>query len=132
LGGVIAPGGSGIVIASQAGHMLLPLPAEQNPALASTPPPTSRPAVLQPDHVTNLGGAYARAKRANILRVQAESMTWGDKGARLNSLSPRIIMTPLAMGELNGPGGEGYQRMIKASAAGRVGPPTRSARQPHS
>jgi NAD(P)-dependent dehydrogenase (short-subunit alcohol dehydrogenase family) len=87
---------------------------------------------LQPDHLTNSGGAYALAKRADILRVHAESMTWGAKGARLNSLGPGIFMTPLAVDELNGPGGEGYQRMIKASAAGRVGTPTRSARQPHS
>jgi NAD(P)-dependent dehydrogenase (short-subunit alcohol dehydrogenase family) len=120
---VIAPGGSGIVIASQAGHMLPPLPAEQNRALASTPTAdlVGLP-FLQPDHLTNSGGAYARAKRANILRVQAESITWGDN-ARLNSLSPGIILTPLVMDELNGRGGEGYQRMIKASAAGRVGTP---------
>jgi NAD(P)-dependent dehydrogenase (short-subunit alcohol dehydrogenase family) len=123
-GGVIASGGSGIVIASQAGYMLPPLPAEQNQALASTPAAdlVGLP-FLQLDQVSNPGGAYALAKRANILRVQAESMTWGDKGARLNSLSPGIIMTPLAMDELNGPGGEGYQRMIKTSAAGRVGTP---------
>lgn len=123
-GRIIASGGSGIVIASQAGHMLPPLPAEQNEALASTPAGgLAQLSFLQPDIVTNPGAAYALAKRANILRVQAASVDWGDRGARLNSLSPGIIMTPLAMDELNSPAGEAYQRMIKASAAGRVGTP---------
>ena len=55
--------------------------------------------------------------------MQAASVVWGDRGARLNSLSPGIIMTPLAMDELNSPAGEAYQRMIQESAAGRVGTP---------
>jgi NAD(P)-dependent dehydrogenase (short-subunit alcohol dehydrogenase family) len=123
-GRIIASGGSGIVIASQAGHMIPPLPAEQNEALARTPAgELAQLPFLQPDVVTNPGAAYALAKRANILRVQAASVDWGDRGARLNSLSPGIIMTPLAMDELNSPAGEAYQRMIKASAAGRVGTP---------
>ena len=123
-GRIIASGGSGIVIASQAGHMLPPLPAEQNEALARTPAgELAQLPFLQPDIVTNSGAAYALAKRANILRVQAASVDWGDRSARLNSLSPGIIMTPLAMDELNSPAGDAYQRMIKASAAGRVGTP---------
>jgi NAD(P)-dependent dehydrogenase (short-subunit alcohol dehydrogenase family) len=123
-GRIIASGGSGIVIASQAGHMLPPLPAEQNEALARTPAgELAQLPFLQPDIVTNSGAAYALAKRANILRVQAASVDWGDRSARLNSLSPGIIMTPLAMDELNSPAGDAYHRMIKASAAGRVGTP---------
>jgi NAD(P)-dependent dehydrogenase (short-subunit alcohol dehydrogenase family) len=123
-GRIIASGGSGIVIASQAGHMIPPLAAEQNEALARTlAGELAQLPFLQPDVVTNPGGAYALAKRANTLRVQAASVDWGDRGARLNSLSPGIIMTPLAMDELNSPVGEAYQRMIKASAAGRVGTP---------
>jgi NAD(P)-dependent dehydrogenase (short-subunit alcohol dehydrogenase family) len=73
--------------------------------------------------LTKSGAAYALAKRANVVRVHAASLDWGDRGARLNSLSPGIIMTPLAMDELNSPAGEAYQRMIKASASGRVGTP---------
>jgi NAD(P)-dependent dehydrogenase (short-subunit alcohol dehydrogenase family) len=123
-GRIIASGGSGIVIASQAGHMIPPLAAEQNEALARTPAgELAQLPFLQPDVVTNPGAAYALAKRANTSRVQAASVDWGDRGARLNSLSPGIIMTPLAMDELNSPAGEAYQRMIKASAAGRVGTP---------
>jgi NAD(P)-dependent dehydrogenase (short-subunit alcohol dehydrogenase family) len=123
-GRVIAPGGSGIVIASQAGYMIPPLPPEQNEALARTPADQlDQLAFLQPAVVTNSGAAYAIAKRANTLRVQAASVEWGDRGARVNSLSPGIIMTPLAQDELNSPAGEAYQRMIQASAAGRVGTP---------
>ncbi|WP_007507208.1 SDR family oxidoreductase [Pseudofrankia saprophytica] len=123
-GGVIAEGGSGIVIASQAGHMIPPLPAEQNQALAATP--ASQLAALPflaADVLANSGMAYAIAKRANVLRVQAASVVWGDRGARLNSLSPGIIMTPLALDEFNSPAGPAYQEMIKTSSAGRVGTP---------
>jgi NAD(P)-dependent dehydrogenase (short-subunit alcohol dehydrogenase family) len=123
-GRVIGAGGSGVVIASQAGHMLPPLPPEQHEALARTPAAElARLPFLQADVVTNSGAAYALAKRANIVRVQAASVEWGDRGARLNSLSPGIIMTPLAMDELNSPAGDAYKRMIRASAAGRVGTP---------
>ncbi|AGZ41012.1 SDR family oxidoreductase [Actinoplanes friuliensis] len=121
---VIAPGGSGIVISSQAGHMIPALPADQNEALARTPAgELAALPFLQPDTITNSGIAYAVAKRANTLRTQAAAVTWGDRGARVNSLSPGIIMTPLALDELNSPAGALYQEMIKASASGRVGTP---------
>jgi NAD(P)-dependent dehydrogenase (short-subunit alcohol dehydrogenase family) len=123
-GRVIAAGGSGIVIASQAGYMVPPLPAEQNQALASTPADQlGQLPFLQPDVISNSSAAYGLAKRANIGRVQAASVEWGDRGARLNSLSPGIIMTPLARDELASPTAEAYQQMIRASAAGRVGTP---------
>ena len=48
-------------------------------------------------------------------------MIWGERGARVNSISPGIILTPLARDEMSGPGSAGYQQMIKTSAAGRVG-----------
>jgi NAD(P)-dependent dehydrogenase (short-subunit alcohol dehydrogenase family) len=102
--------------------MLPPLPAEQNQALSATPADDLvQLPMLQPDAVPSSGFAYALAKRANILRVQAASVLWGDRGARLNSISPGIIMTPLAMDELNGPAAASYQRMIETSTAGRVG-----------
>ena len=122
-GRVIGRRGSGLVIASQAGYMLPPLPVEQNQALSSTPAAElSALPFLDPANL-NSGAAYALAKRANSLRVQAASVLWGDRGARLNSLSPGIIMTPLAQDELSGPGGEAYRRMIEASPAGRVAAP---------
>ena len=53
----------------------------------------------------------------------AEAVRWGKSGARVNTISPGIIITPLANDELNGPRGEGYRRMINISAAGRAGTP---------
>jgi|SRR5579859_1006743 len=123
-GQVIAPGGSGIVIASQSGHRLPPLTVEQNKALATTPVEDllGLP-FLQPDQVTDSLHAYQITKRGNSLRVMAEAVRWGKRGARVNTISPGIIMTPLANDELSGPRGAGYRRMIEVSAAGRPGTP---------
>jgi NAD(P)-dependent dehydrogenase (short-subunit alcohol dehydrogenase family) len=123
-GNVIARGGAGIVIASQSGHRLPPLTVEQNKALATTPVEEllSLP-FLQPDQVKDSLHAYQLAKRGNSLRVMAEAVRWGKRGARINTISPGIIITPLARDELTGPRGEGYRRMIEVSAAGRAGTP---------
>jgi len=123
-GNVIARGGAGVVIASQSGHRLPPLTVEQNRALATTPVEEllGLP-FLQPDQVTDSLHAYQLAKRANSLRVMAEAVRWGKRGARINAISPGIIITPLAKDELTGPRGEGYRRMIQVSAAGRAGTP---------
>ena len=123
-GNVIAHGGAGVVIASQSGHRLGALTAEQDAALATTPADEllALP-MLQPDQVTDSLHAYQLAKRANSLRVMAEAVRWGKRGARINTISPRIIVTPLAKDELTGPRGEGYRRMIESCPAGRAGTP---------
>ena len=53
----------------------------------------------------------------------AEAVRWGKRGARVNTISPGIIITPLAKDELTGPRGEGYRHMIEVSAARRPGTP---------
>jgi len=123
-GNVIARGGAGVVIASQSGHRLGSLTAEENKLLALTPTDEllALP-LLQPDKITNPLHAYQISKRGNSLRVMAEAVRWGKRGARVNTISPGIIMTPLAKDELTGPRGAGYRRMIELSAAGRVGTP---------
>jgi NAD(P)-dependent dehydrogenase (short-subunit alcohol dehydrogenase family) len=123
-GSVIARGGAGVVMASQSGHRLPPLTVEQNKALATTPVEEllGLP-FLQPDNVTDSLHAYQIAKRGNSLRVMAEAVRWGKRGARVNAISPGIIVTPLAKDELTGPRGTGYRRMIEVSAAGRAGTP---------
>ena len=123
-GTVIAKGGAGVVIASQSGHRLPALTPEQNKALATTPVEELLGlAFLQPDKVTDPLHAYQISKRGNSLRVMAEAVRWGKRGARINCISPGIIITPLANDELRGPRGEGYRRMIALSAAGRAGTP---------
>lgn len=123
-GNVIARGGAGIVIASQSGHRLPPLPIEQNMALATTPVEEllALP-MLQLDQVKDSLHAYQISKRGNSLRVSAEAVRWGKRGARVNTISPGIIITPLANDELRGPRGPGYRRMMELSAAGRAGTP---------
>ncbi|MEI7730294.1 MAG: SDR family oxidoreductase [Verrucomicrobiota bacterium] len=123
-GNVIAPGGAGVVIASQSGHRLPALTPEQNKALATTPADEllALP-MLQPDQVTDSLRAYQLSKRGNSLRVMAEAVRWGKRGARINTISPGIIITPLAREELAGPRGEGYRHMIELSAVGRAGTP---------
>lgn len=123
-GTVIAAGGAGVVIASQSGHRLPALSVEQNKALATTPVDEllALP-FLQPDQVTDSLHAYQLSKRGNSLRVMAEAVRWGTRGARINTISPGIIITPLARDELTGPRGAGYRRMIEASAVGRAGTP---------
>ena len=123
-GNVIARGGAGVVIASQSGHRLPPLTVEQNKALATTPVEELLSlSFLQPDQVMDSLHAYQIAKRGNSLRVMAEAVRWGKRGAGINTISPGIIMTPLAKDELTGPRGAGYRRMIEVSAAGRAGTP---------
>lgn len=123
-GAAIARGGSGVVIASQSGHRLPPLTVDQNQALAMTPVDEllALP-FLQPDQVTDSLHAYQLAKRGNSLRVMAEAVRWGRRGARINTISPGIVITPLAKDELTGPRGAGYRRMIETSAVGRAGTP---------
>jgi NAD(P)-dependent dehydrogenase (short-subunit alcohol dehydrogenase family) len=123
-GGVIARGGSGVVISSQSGHRLPPLSVEQNRALATTPVEEllALP-FLQLDQVKDSLHAYQLSKRGNSLRVMAEAVRWGRRGARVNTISPGIVITPLAKDELTGPRGAGYRRMIEGSAAGRAGTP---------
>lgn len=123
-GNVIARGGSGIVISSQSGHRLGALTSEQNEALALTPTEEllALP-MLQEGQVRDTLHAYQLAKRGNALRVMAEAVRWGKRGARVNTISPGIIITPLANDELNGPRGEGYRRMIEGCPVGRAGTP---------
>jgi NAD(P)-dependent dehydrogenase (short-subunit alcohol dehydrogenase family) len=123
-GDVIAHGGAGLVIASQSGHRLPALSPEQDKALATTPADQllALP-MLQPGQVKDALHAYQLSKRGNALRVMAEAVRWGKRGARINAISPGIIMTPLAKDELSGPRGDGYRRMLSLSPAGRAGTP---------
>jgi NAD(P)-dependent dehydrogenase (short-subunit alcohol dehydrogenase family) len=123
-GAVIAKGGAGVVIASMSGHRLPSLTAEQDRALATAPVEEllALP-MLQPSEIRDSLHAYQVSKRGNALRVTAEAVRWGQRGARVNTISPGIIITPLARDELNGPRGDMYKRMMTLSPAGRAGTP---------
>ena len=123
-GNVIATGGAGVVIASQSGHRLPALTAEEDAALATTPvDELLRLPMLQPEQIEDTLHAYQMAKRGNSLRVMAEAVRWSKRCARVNTISPGIIITPLAKDELTEPRGEGYRRMLELAPAGRAGTP---------
>ena len=122
VGKVIQPGGTGVTISSQSGHRMSALGAEIDEQLAITPPEELlQLEVLQPEHIKDTLHAYQMAKRCNEKRVMAEAVKWGKKGARINSISPGIIVTPLAMDEFNGPRGDFYKNMFANCPAGRPG-----------
>ena len=98
---VIAPGGAGVVVASMAGHMFPPLTPEQEQAVVATPAQDLlQLPFINPPEVTEPGHAYGIAKRTNHIQVQAASNVWGERGARINSISPGIISTPMGREEL--------------------------------
>lgn len=122
VGKVIAPGGVGVTISSQSGHRMKQLTPEEDEQLACTPTEELLSLdILQPENIKDTLHAYQMAKRCNEKRVMAESVKWGEKGARVNSISPGIIVTPLAIDEFNGPRGDFYKNMFAKCPAGRPG-----------
>jgi len=121
-GKVIADGGSGVIISSQSGHRLGALSQEQSDALAMTPVEQllSLPFVKS---INDTLKAYQYSKRCNVLRVAFEACRWAKRNATINSISPGIIITPLANDELHGPRKEGYLKMIEGMPARRAGTP---------
>ncbi|HVX22200.1 MAG TPA: SDR family oxidoreductase [Acidimicrobiales bacterium] len=123
-GQVVADGGAGVVISSMAGYLATPLDAEQESALARTP--ADQLLLLpfaSPEVVTDPADAYGLAKRVNQLRVQSASVSWGRRGARINSISPGIVATPMGHQELDSASGGFMRAMTDASAAQRLGTP---------
>ena len=122
VGKVIAPGGVGVTISSQSGHRMPALTPEEDEQLACTPPEELlKLSILQLENIRDTLHAYQLAKRCNEKRVMAESVKWGKKGARINSISPGIIVTPLALDEFDGPRGDFYRNMFAKCPAGRPG-----------
>lgn len=122
VGKVIKEGGVGVTISSQSGHRMPALTPEEDEQLACTPTEELLNLdIFQPEKIKDTLHAYQMAKRCNEKRVMAESVKWGEKGARINSISPGIIVTPLAIDEFNGPRGDFYKNMFAKCPAGRPG-----------
>lgn len=122
VGKVIASGGVGVTISSQSGHRMPQLTADEDRQLATTPvEELLELPLLQPGNIRDTLHAYQLAKRCNEKRVMAEAVNWGRRGARVNSISPGIIVTPLALDEFNGPRGDFYKNMFAKCPAGRPG-----------
>ena len=122
VGKVIKEGGSGITISSQSGHRMPALGKEMDDLLALTPTEQLLDLeMLQPIHIQDTLHAYQLAKRCNVKRVMSEAVKWGKRGARINSISPGIIVTPLALDEFRGPRGDFYKQMFENCPAHRPG-----------
>lgn len=122
VGKVIKEGGTGVTISSQSGHRMSQLTAAEDEQLARTPAEELLSLeILQPENIKDSLHAYQMAKRCNEKRVMYESVKWGEKGARINSISPGIIVTPLALDEFNGVRGDFYKNMFARCPAGRPG-----------
>lgn len=122
VGKVIKKGGSGVTISSQSGHRMPALSAKEDEELATTPADELlNLEILKPENIKDTLHAYQMAKRSNVKRVMAEAVKWGKNGARINSISPGIIVTPLAIDEFNGPRGDFYKNMFEKCPAGRPG-----------
>lgn len=122
VGKVIKEGGVGVTISSQSGHRMPALTADEDEQLATTPTEELLSLdILQPQYIRDTLHAYQMAKRCNVKRVMAEAVKWGERDARINSISPGIVVTPLALDEFNGPRGDFYKSMFAKCPAGRPG-----------
>jgi NAD(P)-dependent dehydrogenase (short-subunit alcohol dehydrogenase family) len=120
-GRVIAAGGAAIVISSMAGYRQPPLEPAQDQALATAPADELQLPFLSREHIPSSVRAYEFSKRANHLRVQGTAVAWRDRGARANSISPGVIMTPLARTELDSARGPAFRKILGSSPARRAG-----------
>ena len=120
-GNVMAKGSAGLIISSQTGYMHR-LPDEVELEILSTPTEKLMDVpYIQEVAMQGSGIAYMIAKRVNHLQAQkAAATTWKAHRARINTISPGVIVTPLAYDEFRA-AGEGYQAMVDASAAERCG-----------
>ena len=119
-GEVMAKGGAGLIISSQTGYMC-PIPNEVELEILKTPTEKLLDVPFIKETATNSGLAYMIAKRVNHLQAQkAAATTWKEHRARINTISPGVIVTPLAYDEFAA-AGDNYQQMIDASAAMRTG-----------
>ena len=120
VGKVIKEGGVGVTISSQSGYRMKDLGAEIDNQLATTPTEELLDLeVLQIKNIKDTLHAYQLAKRCNVKRVMGCAVKWGEKGARINSISPGIVVTPLAIDEFNGPRGDFYKNMFAKCPARR-------------
>ncbi len=118
-GKVMAAGGAGLIISSQTGYMM-PIPYEAEQQILNTDTDKLMDISFIREKADRSGTAYMIAKRVNHLQaMKAAATTWKQRRARINTLSPGIIVTPLAYDEFRA-AGDIYQTMIDASAAMRT------------
>ncbi len=119
---VASPGTSLVCVASMSGYKERLDPALES-ELATTPTDRLFDINLFDLRTPDTGFAYSVAKRGVQLRVAAASRPWGRQGARVNSLSPGIICTPMSRQEFAGERGDGMRSIVANLAVPRMGTP---------
>ncbi|KAJ9608758.1 hypothetical protein H2200_006529 [Cladophialophora chaetospira] len=115
----ISAGTSLVCVASMAGYTM-PLSPGLEQHLATAP---RADLLSHKDIDLESPVAYVVAKRGNQLRVQAAAKVWGDKGARINTVSPGLIESGMSAAELEGPSSAMLKAWVEASALRRIGTP---------
>ena len=114
----LALGSAAVVLASMAAHMV---PAD--PAVDALLDDPSSPTLLDDLAALGLaddpGFAYSISKRGVVRLVERRARTWGRAGARLLSVSPGVIATP--MGRLEHDNQPAMAAMVASSALARQG-----------
>ena len=119
---VASPGTSLVCVASMSGYKTRLDPALES-ELATTPTDRLFDINLFDLGTSDTSFAYSVAKRGVQLRVAAASLAWGRQGARVNSLSPGIICTPMSLQEFAGERGDDMRSIVANLAVPRMGTP---------
>jgi NAD(P)-dependent dehydrogenase (short-subunit alcohol dehydrogenase family) len=120
---IIPAGASLTCIASIARFGLQPAPALAA-HLATAPRDqllTGNKALLDVDKLSDPGAAYTLSKAGNLLRVQAAARAYAARGARINTISPGVILTPMMRLEMEGVTGDTIRGMIQSMPLQRGG-----------
>jgi len=116
----LGPGSVGICFASMAAHSL---PAD--PAVDALLDDPDSPLLFEKldrlGLLSHSGLAYAISKRGVVRLVEHRAKAWGERGARLVSISPGVIDTP--MGRLEADHEPAIAGMVRDSALSREGSP---------
>lgn len=124
VGKVIAVGGAGVTLLGQAGRRI-PAPKAEEDALPGETPTEELLSLemLKRENISDRAHACALAAYAGARRVMAQAVKWGERGARLNSITVGMTASPLSFDELGGCHGEYYRNMYMKSPVGRLGTP---------
>jgi NAD(P)-dependent dehydrogenase (short-subunit alcohol dehydrogenase family) len=122
---ILRPGSAAVLIASAAGHMIPPIP---DASTLMTDP-------LAPDFLDRIcalieaiahgapagaaGMSYSLSKQALLGLVEHRALAWGKRGARITSISPGMILTPMGRKELAET--QGAAEVQNAAPLGRPG-----------
>jgi len=98
---LMAPGGAGVLFASMAAHLIATADAGSvGDVLADPLAPGAEDSFVAADEIAGESSkAYGWAKRGVIELARRSAVPWGRRGARINSISPGTIDTPMGRQE---------------------------------